>query len=194
MQSGQCGAEEDADFLDTGANELLGSVTFSSDAFDLDTMFPPSEVLDDVSSLRVDPPVALESSHNLTSRNKSRRLDTVGVLKQWLNRHSDNPYPTKQEKASLAQETGLTVTQVSTWFANAWRRWKRGSSSSTMSIPKSIDSRPSMEYRTMEWMSCLEPTGPVGELSSGIIGILRSTHTHTHTVSDKEGSCKGFVA
>lgn len=39
--------------------------------------------------------------------------------------HRDNPYPTKSEKVMLALLTRMTLTQVSTWFANARRRLKK---------------------------------------------------------------------
>uniref|UniRef100_A0A336MIF1 CSON001625 protein n=1 Tax=Culicoides sonorensis TaxID=179676 RepID=A0A336MIF1_CULSO len=43
------------------------------------------------------------------------------MLKDWLVRRRDNPYPSRDEKKTLAQETGLTYTQICNWFAN-WRR------------------------------------------------------------------------
>ncbi|KAG5675762.1 hypothetical protein PVAND_005639 [Polypedilum vanderplanki] len=43
------------------------------------------------------------------------------MLKEWLIRRRDNPYPSREEKKALAQESGLTYTQVCNWFAN-WRR------------------------------------------------------------------------
>jgi len=46
-------------------------------------------------------------------------------LKAWLNEHKKNPYPTKGEKIMLAIITKMTLTQVSTWFANARRRLKK---------------------------------------------------------------------
>lgn len=44
------------------------------------------------------------------------------VLRQWLNNHVDNPYPTEDEKHRLMEKTGLTMVQVSNWFINARRR------------------------------------------------------------------------
>ncbi len=38
---------------------------------------------------------------------------------------SEEPYPTKGEKIMLAIITKMTLTQVSTWFANARRRLKK---------------------------------------------------------------------
>ncbi|XP_050084501.1 uncharacterized protein LOC126570625 [Anopheles aquasalis] len=43
------------------------------------------------------------------------------LLKDWLVRRRDNPYPNREEKKLLAIETGLTYTQICNWFAN-WRR------------------------------------------------------------------------
>ncbi|THD26335.1 Iroquois-class homeodomain protein IRX-1 [Fasciola hepatica] len=47
------------------------------------------------------------------------------MLKAWLNEHRKNPYPTKGEKIMLALITKMSLTQVSTWFANARRRLKK---------------------------------------------------------------------
>lgn len=43
------------------------------------------------------------------------------MLKEWLVRRRENPYPSREEKKRLAVETGLTYTQICNWFAN-WRR------------------------------------------------------------------------
>lgn len=43
------------------------------------------------------------------------------LLKDWLVRRRENPYPSREEKKTLAQDTGLTYTQICNWFAN-WRR------------------------------------------------------------------------
>ncbi|KAK3722339.1 hypothetical protein RRG08_041943 [Elysia crispata] len=51
--------------------------------------------------------------------------ETTGPLKAWLSEHKKNPYPTKAEKIMLAIITRMTLTQVSTWFANARRRLKK---------------------------------------------------------------------
>jgi len=47
-------------------------------------------------------------------------------LKRWLDKHNNNPYPSKAEKTELAYQTSLTVHQVRTWFANARRRQRQG--------------------------------------------------------------------
>ncbi|XP_053282282.1 iroquois-class homeodomain protein IRX-5b [Pleuronectes platessa] len=56
---------------------------------------------------------------------KNATRDATATLKAWLNEHRRNPYPTKGEKIMLAIITKMTLTQVSTWFANARRRLKK---------------------------------------------------------------------
>uniref|UniRef100_A0A4W5MKB3 Iroquois homeobox 7 n=1 Tax=Hucho hucho TaxID=62062 RepID=A0A4W5MKB3_9TELE len=51
--------------------------------------------------------------------------ESTSALKAWLNEHLKNPYPTKGEKIMLAIVTKMSLTQVSTWFANARRRLKK---------------------------------------------------------------------
>ena len=46
-------------------------------------------------------------------------------LKRWLRRHREAPYPTLAAKRLLAASAGMTLVQVSNWFANARRRLKR---------------------------------------------------------------------
>lgn len=51
--------------------------------------------------------------------------ESTSALKAWLNEHLKNPYPTKGEKIMLAIVSKMSLTQVSTWFANARRRLKK---------------------------------------------------------------------
>ncbi|XP_038662667.1 iroquois-class homeodomain protein IRX-6a isoform X1 [Scyliorhinus canicula] len=62
---------------------------------------------------------------NGSSRRKNATRETTSTLKTWLFEHRKNPYPTKGEKIMLAIITKMTLTQVSTWFANARRRLKK---------------------------------------------------------------------
>ena len=59
------------------------------------------------------------------ARRKNATRESTSTLKAWLNEHRKNPYPTKGEKIMLAIITKMTLTQVSTWFANARRRLKK---------------------------------------------------------------------
>ncbi|GMT02687.1 hypothetical protein PENTCL1PPCAC_24861, partial [Pristionchus entomophagus] len=59
------------------------------------------------------------------TRETTAPLKVSYQLKLWLSDHRKNPYPTKAEKVMLAFVTKMTLTQVSTWFANARRRLKK---------------------------------------------------------------------
>ncbi|XP_032897516.1 iroquois-class homeodomain protein irx-1-A-like [Amblyraja radiata] len=80
------------------------------------TSFPPAGTL--YSPYR---PMA----HGDAGRAKNATRESTSTLKAWLNEHLKNPYPTKGEKIMLAIVTKMTLTQVSTWFANARRRLKK---------------------------------------------------------------------
>ncbi|XP_066529597.1 iroquois-class homeodomain protein IRX-4b [Hoplias malabaricus] len=64
-------------------------------------------------------------SMDVNTRRKNATRETTSTLKAWLQEHKRNPYPTKGEKIMLAIITKMTLTQVSTWFANARRRLKK---------------------------------------------------------------------
>ncbi|KAF0638092.1 hypothetical protein FPSE5266_04442 [Fusarium pseudograminearum] len=49
-------------------------------------------------------------------------LEALRSLKEWLSAHTDNPYPTEEEKTILEHQTGLSRTQITNWLANARRR------------------------------------------------------------------------
>ena len=57
--------------------------------------------------------------------------DMARPLKRWLCLNRANPYPTKNEKLTLASDASMTITQVSNWFANARRRLK-----TTVTLPQ----------------------------------------------------------
>lgn len=51
--------------------------------------------------------------------------NSVLVLKNWFYENLRHPYPSSQEKLMLAQLSGLTLHQVSTWLVNARKRiWR----------------------------------------------------------------------
>lgn len=52
-------------------------------------------------------------------------MRNTAVLVKWIEEHQSNPYPTKAEKQYLAYYSGMNLTQLSTWFANARRRIKK---------------------------------------------------------------------
>ncbi|RAH85979.1 hypothetical protein BO86DRAFT_286810, partial [Aspergillus japonicus CBS 114.51] len=71
-------------------------------------------------------------------KKKYQRLskEAVTALRSWLYNHQDYPYPTKEEKDALQQQTGLHQAQISDWFSNARRRtWFGGSASQAVEQP-----------------------------------------------------------
>lgn len=46
------------------------------------------------------------------------------ILRDWLDAHADNPYPTEDEKIELEKQTELKPSQIANWLANARRRRK----------------------------------------------------------------------
>ncbi|XP_036736958.1 iroquois-class homeodomain protein IRX-6 isoform X2 [Manis pentadactyla] len=89
-----------------------------------------------------------------TGRRKNATRETTSTLKAWLNEHRKNPYPTKGEKIMLAIITKMTLTQVSTWFANARRRLKKENKMTWAPKNKGGEER-KMEGGAEESLGCL---------------------------------------
>ncbi|KAL0482378.1 hypothetical protein AKO1_013010 [Acrasis kona] len=53
-------------------------------------------------------------------RREPRRLpkEASQILMSWFHQHLHNPYPSKEEKASLMDATGLSKLQIKNWFVN----------------------------------------------------------------------------
>ncbi len=54
-----------------------------------------------------------------------KRPRNPAVLILWIEEHSLNPYPTKDEKRVLGHYAGMTQRQLNDWFANARRNIKK---------------------------------------------------------------------
>jgi hypothetical protein len=61
----------------------------------------------------------LQKQYN-QARKKRRTLPKKATesLSQWFFDHINDPYPSEEEKAVLAAQGGLTITQVNNWFGN----------------------------------------------------------------------------
>ncbi|KAI9737066.1 MAG: hypothetical protein M1834_000656 [Cirrosporium novae-zelandiae] len=59
-------------------------------------------------------------------RNRKRRGNlpkwVTDILKDWLQRNLDHPYPTEDQKFDLMNQTNMDMQQLSNWFINARRR------------------------------------------------------------------------
>ncbi|KAL2813907.1 hypothetical protein BJX63DRAFT_209116 [Aspergillus granulosus] len=90
------------------------------------------------------------------------------VLRDWFYRNEDYPYPSEEEKARLEQETGFSRQRISTWFANARRRYKQqrqvGSSARIYRAGSPMPTRDTALMTPMErWQSSPPDEEPVSE-------------------------------
>ncbi|KAK0041026.1 iroquois-class homeodomain protein IRX-6 [Biomphalaria pfeifferi] len=113
------GAEGSAFYTPLGANG--SNIRDGSDAWR--SLTQPS--LYDTSAMGFYPYGPGYGGLDLNARRKNATRESTNTLKAWLQEHIKNPYPTKGEKIMLAIITKMTLTQVSTWFANARRRLKK---------------------------------------------------------------------
>ncbi|CAG8492333.1 10725_t:CDS:2 [Acaulospora morrowiae] len=70
------------------------------------------------------PDQSMDGTHGVKPKRRRGNLPkaTTARLKEWLADHRRHPYPTEDQKITLAQETMLTLQQISNWFINARRR------------------------------------------------------------------------
>ena len=64
-------------------------------------------------------------THNIpTTSSRGLGEAAISILKAWMfaPEHIDHPYPTEDEKLTLAVKAGISKTQVSNWFVNARKR------------------------------------------------------------------------
>jgi hypothetical protein len=72
-------------------------------------------------------PVTSEVKRSRAGRCSKLSAAALNRLQSWLNANRDHPYPTAEAKATLAQECGITVKQVCTWFTNTRARHLKAS-------------------------------------------------------------------
>lgn len=99
-------------------------VYFQSNSYDLKAASPYHQALLGRGGPYYTPyrPIPADDPSRVT---KVATRESTSALKAWLSEHLKNPYPTKGEKIMLAIVTKMSLTQVSTWFANARRRLKK---------------------------------------------------------------------
>ncbi|CAL1606360.1 unnamed protein product [Knipowitschia caucasica] len=136
-------------------------------------------------------PVAAEDPARVA---KVATRESTGALKAWLNEHLKNPYPTKGEKIMLAIITKMSLTQVSTWFANARRRLKKENRVSWASKSKSDDEEEEEEVEEEGDSDVDEKSlqGDVGETGEELVDVLDTTEQRVSAedAPGKKDSCE----
>ncbi|KAL4913520.1 hypothetical protein BDW62DRAFT_161123 [Aspergillus aurantiobrunneus] len=166
----------------------------------LDTLHPISENID-IPTGGLTGKKALKSFSGITedvdarARKSSSRLsrEAVRILKDWLNDHSDHPYPDEEEKEELKLRTGLKRTQITNWLANARRRGKiRPAPRSSSPVPGAIEipRKPEVDHTLMTPLERWKYSPPENE-PAAISNILRALEDTSLEV--RQGSQSGHV-
>ncbi|KAI4715342.1 hypothetical protein E4T48_08469 [Aureobasidium sp. EXF-10727] len=95
----------------------------------------------------------VRSLKSMPDKKSSSRFSktAIKVLRNWLDEHQANPYPTEDEKEQLGRTTGLRVAQINTWLANARRRGKVG-----------VKNKATMDGLSHSTTTSLPPTSAIG--------------------------------
>lgn len=111
-------SEEDGAYLGAAPLSMTEQVQMQmqpmDDQDDDEFLVPPSQQASDLPKFSA-------------KRTSARMVKRTRSLRNWFARHQEHPYPTDDEKANLAAESGLTRTQVTNWFTNARRRQRQSS-------------------------------------------------------------------
>ena len=59
---------------------------------------------------------------NGRSGKKNLTSETVAILKEWYDKHTDWPYPGQADKTAMAAKTNMPEDTVNNWFINARKR------------------------------------------------------------------------
>ncbi|KAH8649686.1 hypothetical protein BGZ60DRAFT_422114 [Tricladium varicosporioides] len=109
----------------------------------------------------------------------------IRVLKSWLSEHRSSPYPSHEEKLELRATTGLTLMQISNWFANARRRNRQFNSIPTpsISIPQAIKSSDNKSIQEATDLSPLArwQNSPPGEDPVDLVAVAQALKSQSHT-------------
>ncbi|GBP87844.1 hypothetical protein EVAR_68748_1 [Eumeta japonica] len=112
--------------LDTQTPQLVvqGSTPISQIGAGLITneTYPGTNSNNSCSSVSGSPPPEEDTTEDAAGKRGVLPRHATQVMRAWLFQHLVHPYPTEEEKRSLAAQTRLTLLQVNNWFINARRR------------------------------------------------------------------------
>lgn len=92
----------------------------------------------------ISPISPLEVKRSRAGKSSKLPSQAVGILNTWLNGNRHYPYPNAETKQTLANECGITVKQVTTWFTNIRQRQLR-SQDNDEGRPRNGNTQPSMQ-------------------------------------------------
>ncbi|KAH8385847.1 hypothetical protein KR009_003028, partial [Drosophila setifemur] len=134
------------------------------------------------------------ASYDLAARRKNATRESTATLKAWLNEHKKNPYPTKGEKIMLAIITKMTLTQVSTWFANARRRLKKENKMTWEPKNRTDDDDDALVSDDEKDKEDLEPnkgSQSVGLAKAGVLFQSDETKEEEDAIEEQDQKCLG---
>ncbi|KAI1390816.1 uncharacterized protein F4822DRAFT_426663 [Hypoxylon trugodes] len=141
-----------------------------------------------------------------SKRFHSRSVRRTQLLRSWFACHLDYPYPSEEEKVSLAQQSGLSRTQIADWFPNARRRHRMSAAakaSSKVNFPQGSPMPTSASMLNMtpfeRWRQSPPDEEPISEsviqqaLDSSLGGVsgfqeIEALHTDAGISSGSGGS------
>jgi hypothetical protein len=88
------------------------------------SLYPSEDKSNSLGRSGIPSPSATPSPPTRHYKGRKRNLPphATAALRKWLFEHTENPYPTEDEKQILMQQTNLNLKQVNNWFINARRR------------------------------------------------------------------------
>ena len=123
-------ADDKSDICPPSSSDAIRNKTISLDSTAtaspiITTMSMPSQESSTARTQRKKQPHLPHDPADQAGR-KARRPNfpttVTNILKSWLLSHTDNPYPSDEEKQALCEECDITLKQVEDWFINGRRR------------------------------------------------------------------------
>ncbi|KAM0738743.1 hypothetical protein ACQRIT_006480 [Beauveria bassiana] len=125
-----------------------------------------------------------------SKRASTRTAKKTRPLSHWFACHMDHPYPSEDEKADLANQCGLSRTQVINWFANARRRHRLSAQSLLNNTTKSFRKGSPVPRSLLDSMSPMERwrNSPPDDEPASSSAIERALNRSPQEASDYFGS------
>ncbi len=87
---------------------------------------PPTQTSNAAATATTQPPADPEPPAKKQRTRQVFSREVRNTVRNWLDAHEEDPYPSKNEKHHFSESLGLSFEQVSVLFNNERRRYKRG--------------------------------------------------------------------